>query len=134
VKAALADGLSQISGVPLLTVSGLTGKGIDTLIEVAFTQREAWSRRVPTGALNRWFEDAMDANPPPAPKGKRIKLRYVTQAKTRPPSFVVFGSRLDLLPKSYERYLMNSLRAAFDLDGVPLRMLMRSKANPYAKT
>ncbi|MGB3722124.1 MAG: ribosome biogenesis GTPase Der [Pacificimonas sp.] len=132
VKAALADGLSQISGVPLLTVSGLTGKGIDTLIEVAFEQRDAWSRRVPTGALNRWFEDAKERNPPPAPKGKRIKLRYVTQAKTRPPSFVVFGSRLDLLPGSYERYLMNSLREAFDLNGVPLRMMMRSKANPYA--
>ncbi len=133
VKAALADGLSQISGVPLLTVSGLTGKGIDTLIEVAFEQREAWSRRVSTGALNRWFEDAKEKNPPPAPGGKRIKLRYVTQAKTRPPSFVVFGSRLDLLPGSYERYLMNSLRSAFDLDGVPLRLMMRSKANPYAE-
>ncbi|MBV7255429.1 ribosome biogenesis GTPase Der [Pacificimonas sp. WHA3] len=132
VKAALADGLSQISGVPLLTVSGLTGKGIDTLIEVAFTQRDSWSRRVTTGELNRWFEGALEKNPPPAPKGKRIKLRYVTQAKTRPPSFVVFGSRLDMLPGSYERYLLNSLRGAFDLEGVPLRLTMRSKANPYA--
>ncbi|MGB7405599.1 MAG: ribosome biogenesis GTPase Der [Pacificimonas sp.] len=133
VKAALADGLSQISGVPLLTVSGLTGKGIDTLIEVAFEQRASWSRRVSTGALNRWFEDAKEKNPPPAPKGKRIKLRYITQAKTRPPSFVVFGNRLDMLPGSYERYLLNSLRTAFDLEGVPLRLNMRSKANPYAK-
>ncbi|EMD82245.1 ribosome biogenesis GTPase Der [Pacificimonas flava] len=132
VKAALADGLSQISGVPLLTVSGETGKGIDTLIQVAFEQRDAWSRRVSTGALNRWFEEALDKNPPPAPGGKRIKMRYITQAKSRPPSFIVFGSRLDALPRSYERYLVNSLRSAFDLEGVPLRLTMRSKANPYA--
>jgi GTP-binding protein len=132
VKAALADGLSQISGVPLLTVSGLTGKGIDVLMDVAFEQRDAWSRRVTTGALNRWFEAAQERNPPPAPKGKRIKLRYVTQAKTRPPSFVVFGNRLDMLPGSYERYLLNSLRAEFGLEGVPLRLTMRSKENPYA--
>ena len=133
VKAALADGLSQISGVPLLTVSGETGKGMgsDTLLQAAFEQRDAWSRRVSTGALNRWFEAAQEQNPPPAPKGRRIKMRYITQAKTRPPTFVVFGNRLDALPKSYERYLVNSLRAEFGLEGVPLRLNLRSKANPY---
>ena len=131
VRAALADGLSQISGVPLLTVSGLTGKGIDVLIKVAFEQRDAWSRRVSTGALNRWFEDAQEKNPPPAPGGRRIKMRYITQAKTRPPTFIVFGNRLDVLPKSYERYLVNSLRSAFGLEGVPLRLNLRSKANPF---
>ncbi|MEE4350526.1 MAG: ribosome biogenesis GTPase Der [Pacificimonas sp.] len=131
VRAALADGLSQISGVPLLTVSGLTGKGIDTLIDVAFEQRDAWSRRVSTGQLNRWFERAQEQNPPPAPKGRRIKMRYITQAKTRPPTFIVFGNRLEALPGSYQRYLVNSLRSEFDLEGVPLRLTLRSKANPY---
>src|SRR3546814_21037560 len=77
--------------MPLRTVSGATGKGIDTLLKVAFETREAWSRRIGTGELNRWFERAVDANPPPAPGGKRIKLRYLTQAKTRPPGFVLFG-------------------------------------------
>ncbi|NWN33706.1 ribosome biogenesis GTPase Der, partial [Klebsiella michiganensis] len=81
----------------LLTVSAATGKGLDTLIDVAFKTREAWSRRVSTGQLNRWFERAIEANPPPAPGGKRIKPRYVTQNKTRPPSFVLFGTRVDLL-------------------------------------
>src|SRR3546814_1673295 len=83
VRGALEDGLSQAKGIPLLTVSGATGKGIDTLLKVAFETREAWSRRIGTGELNRWFERAVDANPPPAPGGKRIKLRYLTQAKTR---------------------------------------------------
>ena len=101
VKAALEDGLSQVKGVPVLTVSGATGKGIDQLIRRAFETREAWSKRVGTGELNRWFERAIEANPPPAPGGKRIKLRYVTQVKTRPPSFVLFGTRVDQLPASY---------------------------------
>ncbi|MBZ6379334.1 ribosome biogenesis GTPase Der [Pacificimonas flava] len=131
VRAALADGLSQISGVPLLTVSGLSGKGIDTLIKVAFEQRDAWSRRVSTGQLNRWFENAQETNPPPAPKGRRIKMRYITQAKTRPPTFIVFGNRLEALPASYQRYLVNSLRQEFGLEGVPLRLNLRSKANPF---
>jgi len=131
VKAALEEGLAQIKGVPLLTVSGKTGKGIDTLIKVAFEMREAWSRRVSTARLNRWFEAAVDRNPPPAPGGKRIKLRYITQAKTRPPSFIVFGNRLDDLPESYRRYLLNSLRTDLGFDGVPLRLTLRSQANPY---
>jgi GTP-binding protein len=100
VKAALQEGLAQLRDVPLLTVSAKTGKGTDTLLQVAFDLREAWSRRIGTGELNRWFEAATEANPPPAPKGKRIKLRYVTQVTTRPPSFVVFGNRSDELPES----------------------------------
>ncbi len=92
VRKALEDGLSQVKGVPLLAVSAATGKGLDTLIEAAFETRAAWSKRVPTGELNRWFERAVEANPPPAPGGKRIKLRYVTQVKSRPPSFVIFGT------------------------------------------
>ncbi len=131
VKAALGEGLAQVKGVPLLTVSAATGKGLDTLIKVAFETREAWSRRITTGQLNRWFERAIEANPPPAPGGKRIKPRYVTQAKTRPPSFILFGTRVDLLPKSYERYLVNSMRSEFDFGAVPVRLTMRPSKNPY---
>src|SRR5204862_4524175 len=114
-----------------LAVSAATGKGLDTLIEAAFETRAAWSKRVPTGELNRWFERAVDANPPPAPGGKRIKLRYVTQVKSRPPSFVIFGTRVDQLPASYQRYLMNSMRRELKLGPVPLRMTMRAPKNPF---
>lgn len=131
VKGALDEGLAQVKGVPLLTVSAVTGKGLDTLLKVAFETRDAWSRRITTGQLNRWFERAIEANPPPAPGGKRIKPRYVTQAKTRPPSFILFGTRVDLLPKSYERYLVNSMRKEFDFGAVPVRLTMRPSKNPF---
>jgi GTPase len=131
VKAALAEGLAQLRDVPLLTVSAKTGKGIDTILKVAFELRDAWSKRVPTGELNRWFESAVDANPPPAPKGQRIKLRYITQVKTRPPSFVVFGNRTDELPESYRRYLLNALRRELQLGPVPLRLDFRGRGNPF---
>jgi GTPase len=132
VKAALGDGLSQVKGVPLITVSAMTGKGIDQLIGAAFETREAWSRRVPTGELNRWFERAIEANPPPAPGGKRIKMRYVTQVKSRPPSFVIFGTRVDQLPASYERYLVNSMRKELGFGAVPIRLTLRAPKNPYS--
>jgi len=131
VKAALAEGLAQLRDVPLLTVSGKTGKGIDTVLEVAFDLREQWARRVPTGELNRWFEDAVEANPPPAPKGQRIKLRYITQVKTRPPTFVVFGNRTDELPESYRRYLLNAMRRDLKLGPVPMRLDFRGRSNPF---
>src|SRR5436190_2353104 len=131
VKASLNEGLSQLKGVPVLTVSGKTGKGIDQLLGAAFEVRDSWSRRVSTGELNRWFEKAVDTNPPPAPGGKRIKLRYITQVKSRPPSFVVFGTRVDQLPESYRRYLMNSMRRELNLGPVPLRMTMRAPKNPF---
>jgi len=131
VKGALEEGLAQARGVPLLTISGINGKGIDTLIKVAFETREAWSRRVSTGQLNRWFEKAVQDNPPPAPGGKRIKPRYVTQIKSRPPSFVLFGSRVDQLPESYRRYLVNSLRREFDFGAVPVRFTMRASKSPF---
>ena len=131
IKAALEEGLSQLKGVPLLTVSAKTGKGIDVLIEAALTLRDSWSRRVSTGELNRWFDRAVETNPPPAPGGKRIKLRYITQVKSRPPSFVIFGTRVDQLPTSYERYLLNSMRRDLDLGPVPLRLTMRATKNPY---
>lgn len=131
VKGALDEGLAQVKGVPLLTVSAATGKGLDVLMRVAFETREAWSRRVSTGQLNRWFERAIEANPPPAPGGKRIKPRYVTQNKTRPPSFVLFGTRVDLLPTSYQRYLINGLRREFDFGAVPVRLTLRAPKNPF---
>lgn len=133
IRAALDEGLAQVKGVPLISVSARTGKGLDQLIGAAFDLREAWSRRVSTGALNRWFDRALAANPPPAPGGKRIKLRYITQAKTRPPGFVLFGTRLDALPMSYQRYLVNGIRRELGFDAVPVRLMLRSAANPFAK-
>jgi len=133
IRAALDDGLAQVRGVPLLAVSARTGKGLDDLLAAAFTVREAWSMRVSTGQLNRWFDDALAANPPPAPGGKRIKLRYITQAKTRPPGFVLFGTRLDLLPESYQRYLVNGIRRELGFASVPIRLNLRSPKNPFAK-
>jgi GTP-binding protein len=131
VRNALDDGLSQVKGVPVLSISGATGKGIDTLVRVAFEQREIWTNRVSTARLNRWFEGAVENNPPPAPGGKRIKLRYITQARTRPPTFVVFGSRTDSLPGSYERYLVNGMRKELGFQGVPVRLNFRNSRNPY---
>lgn len=133
IRAALDEGLAQVRGLPVLAVSAKTGKGLDQMLGAAFELREAWSKRVSTAALNRWFDHALEANPPPAPKGKRIKLRYITQASTRPPRFVVFGTRLELLPTSYERYLVNSIRAKLGFDAVPVRVVLKSSKNPFAK-
>ena len=131
IKAALEEGLAQVKGVPVLTVSAKTGKGIDQLLGAAFELREQWSRRISTGELNRWFEAAVEANPPPAPRGKRIKLRYITQVKSRPPSFVIFGTRTSELPESYRRYILNSMRRELGLGPVPLRLTVRSPKNPF---
>ena len=131
IREALNEGLAQVRGLPLFAVSARTGKGIDQMLAAAFEIRESWSKRVPTSALNRWFDDALMANPPPAPKGKRIKLRYITQAGTRPPRFVVFGTRLDMLPKSYERYLINGIRRELGFEAVPVRVVLKSPKNPY---
>jgi GTPase len=133
VRAALEEGFSQVRGVPLITVSAMTGKGIDHLLQAAFDVRAAWSQRVSTGALNRWFETAVERNPPPAPGGRRIKLRYITQIKTRPPSFVVFGNRVEELPESYRRYLVNGVRADLGFGAVPVRLTLRGGKNPYVK-
>ncbi len=131
VRGALDDGFAQVKGVPLLTISAATGKGIDQLLQAAFDTREAWSKRVPTGQLNRWFEDAVEKNPPPAPGGRRIKLRYATQVKTRPPSFVIFGTRVDQLPESYRRYLVNGMRRELGFGAVPVRLTLRAPKNPF---
>ena len=133
IKAALEDGLSQVKGVPVLTVSGKTGKGIDALLGAAFEVREIWSKRVSTGQLNRWFEEAVERNPPPAPGGKRIKLRYITQVNVRPPSFVLFGTRVDQLPDSYLRYLVNGIRKELGFGAVPVRLNARASRNPFDK-
>ena len=133
IRGALDDGLAQVRGLPVFAVSAKTGKGLDQMLAGAFEIREAWSKRVSTAALNRWFDDALEANPPPAPGGKRIKLRYITQAGTRPPRFVIFGTRLDQLPTSYERYLVNSIRAKLGFDAVPVRVTLKANKNPYAK-
>ncbi len=131
VKSALEEGLSQVRGVPLIAVSAATGKGLDQLLGAAFETRDAWSRRITTGQLNRWFEMAVEKNPPPAPGGRRIKLRYLTQNKTRPPSFVLFGTRVDQLPVSYQRYLINGIRKELGFGAVPVRLTLRAPKNPY---
>jgi GTP-binding protein len=133
IKGALDEGLSQARGVPLLTVSGMTGKGIDQLLAAAFEIREIWSKRVSTGQLNRWFEQAVENNPPPAPGGRRIKLRYITQVNTRPPAFVLFGTRIDQLPDSYLRYLINGMRKELGFGAVPVRLSARASRNPFDK-
>ncbi|SFU16535.1 ribosome biogenesis GTPase Der [Sedimentitalea nanhaiensis] len=125
--------LPQLRGAPLVTVSAKTGRGLDRLHTAIMRAHEVWNRRVPTAALNRWLTGMLEQHPPPAPQGKRIKLRYMTQAKTRPPGFVVMCSHPDKMPASYTRYLVNGLRTDFDMPGTPIRLYLRSQndANPY---
>jgi len=125
------DKLRQMKGVPLVVVSGLTGEGLDRLMQAIVDAYGVWNRRVPTGALNRWFEQVLSAHPPPAVSGRRLKLNYITQAKSRPPSFVLFCTRADAVPDAYKRYLTNSLRESFDLPGTPIRLTLREKDNPF---
>ncbi|MFL5038759.1 MAG: ribosome biogenesis GTPase Der [Xanthobacteraceae bacterium] len=124
--------LPQVRGVPIVAVSGLMGEGIDRLMSAIEQAYAVWNKRVATAALNRWFEQAVDANPPPSVSGRRLKLNYITQAKARPPSFILFCSRADAVPTSYLRYLTNSMREAFDLPGTPIRIMLREKENPFA--
>jgi GTPase len=124
--------LPQVRGVPIVAVSGLMGEGIDRLMQAIQDAYALWNKRVSTSSLNRWFEEAVQANPPPAVSGRRLKLNYITQTKARPPSFVLFCSRADAVPQSYMRYLTNSMREAFELPGTPVRITLREKANPFA--
>jgi GTP-binding protein len=126
------DRLPQVKGVPVVAVSGRTGQGLDRLMQAIVDAHAVWNRRVPTNALNRWLAQATADHPPPAVAGRRIKLNYITQAKSRPPSFVLFCARPDKLPDAYQRYLVNALRQAFDLPGTPIRLTLREKSNPYA--
>ncbi len=125
--------LPQLRGAPLITVSAKTGKGLERLHAAILKANDVWNRRVSTAKLNRWLSDMVEAHPPPAPAGRRIKLRYMTQAKTRPPGFVVMCSMPEKLSESYTRYLVNGLREDFDMPGTPIRLYMRSQAdaNPY---
>ncbi|MBI3700738.1 MAG: ribosome biogenesis GTPase Der [Afipia sp.] len=124
--------LPQVKGMPVVAVSGLMGEGVDRLMVAIQDAYAVWNRRVSTSQLNRWFEQAVTANPPPAKSGVRMKLNYATQVKARPPSFVMFCTRADSLPESYLRYLINSIRSYFDLPGTPIRITLREKENPFA--
>jgi len=123
--------LPQLRGVPLVTLSGLRGKNIDRLMEAVLKVEKTWNSRISTARLNRWLTEKTESHPPPAVSGRRLRFRYMTQAKTRPPSFIIFSSRPDAVPKSYERYLVNGLREEFNLDGVAIRMWLRGGDNPY---
>ena len=129
----LERSLPQTKGVSIVPVSALQGRGLDKLLEAVFAAYEVWNVRLPTGQLNRWLETTTAQHPPPAPGGRRIRVKYVTQAKTRPPTFVVFCSMPKDLPDSYLRYLENALRQDFDLPGTPIRLFARAGENPYVK-
>ena len=129
----LQTSLPQARGIPVVTCSALTGQGMNRLLPAIKAAHEKWNARIGTGDLNRWLAAAQEAHPAPVGKGgRRIRLRYATQAKTRPPTFIVFSSRADELPESYTRYLINGLRDGFGLDGVPIRLIFRKGDNPYA--
>lgn len=128
----IAIGLAQVPGVAVIPISAASEKGLDKLLRAITNAAEIWNRRVPTPQLNRWLEEALARHAPPAPSGRRLKIRYMTQPSTRPPTFVAFCSRPDDLPKTYQKYLTNSLREAFDLPGVPIRLNLRGGDNPFA--
>ncbi len=130
----LQTSLAQIEGVPTVTISALKGENLDKLMSAVFKVYDRWNTRIPTAPLNKWFADMIDNYPPPLGKNKRrIKLRYITQAKTRPPAFYIFSSNPEGLPDAYLRYLMNNLRETFNLGGIPLRVTVRKTGNPYAE-
>ena len=124
--------LPQIKGVAVVPVSARSGEGLDRLMTAILESHAVWNRRVPTAALNRFLQEAITAHPPPAAGGRRVRLDYMTQPKSRPPTFVLFASRPSSLPETYRRYLVNGLREAFNLPGTPVRLTLRAKANPYA--
>jgi GTP-binding protein len=124
--------LPQVKGVPVVALSGRTGQGIDRLMQAINDIHALWNKRVPTNPLNRWLNHMLEAHPPPAVSGRRLKLNYITQPKARPPSFVIFCTRADAVPDAYQRYLVNGLRDEFNLPGTPIRLTLREKANPYA--
>jgi len=128
----LETSMTQMRGIPVVTLSAATGAGVDTFLPAVRSACAIWNTRIPTGALNRWFETALERHPPPMVEGRRLKLRYVTQAKARPPTFLVFGTRAEQIPQDYHRYLVNTLREEFDLPGTPIRLLGRGTTNPYA--
>ena len=132
LKQLLDELLPQIAGAPLVVVSALTGEGLDRLLPAVLAADAAWNTHVPTAELNRFLARALERHPPPAIHGRRVRVRYIAQPKTRPPTFALFGTQLKALPESYLRYLQNELRAAFPLEGTPIRFSLRTTANPYA--
>lgn len=128
----LETSLPQVRGVPVIRLSAMTGTGLGTLMPAVLGAYSAWNRHVSTGPLNRWLEDVGERHPPPLADGRRIRLRYMTQAKTRPPTFVLFASRVEALPEAYQRYLINGLRDTFGLAGLPIRLHIRTSKNPFA--
>ena len=128
----LETSLAQMKGIPVVTLSAITGQGLDKLLPAVRAAHAVWNMRVATGALNRWLEAALERHQPPLVNGKRLKLRYMTQAKARPPTFIVFGTRAEQTPEDYQRYLVNGLRASFQFPGVPIRLQFRGTENPYA--
>ena len=128
----LRRSLPQVRGVPVIRLSAATGEGIDRLMDEVIAIRERWSRRLGTGELNRWFGAMIENHPPPLIDGRRLKLRYITQVKSRPPTFAIFANKPKQLPESYLRYLANGLRDDFGLEGLPLRFHVRKGDNPYA--
>ena len=129
----LETSMAQMKGLPVVTLSAATGAGVNKLLPAVRVVHETWNKRVGTGELNRWFEGAVERHPPPLVDGRRLKLRYVTQAKARPPTFVAFGTRAEQMPEDYQRYLVNGLRDTFKMPGVPIRLQLRGTKNPYAE-
>ena len=132
IRDRLETALAQIKEVPVVTCSGLTGAGAEKIMPAVLAAFDTWNRRVSTAALNRWLEEAVAHHPPPLAAGRRLKLRYITQVKARPPTFALFASKPSALPESYRRYLVNGIGAEFELAGVPIRLLLRAGKNPYA--
>jgi len=133
LRLTLDESLPQVAGAPLVAVSALTGEGLNRVMKAVMAADKAWNTRVPTAQVNRFLEQALERHPPPAVHGRRVRIRYMTQTKARPPSFALFGNQLKALPQAYLRYLQNGLRDAFGLEGVPIRLLLRTSKNPYAK-
>lgn len=125
--------LPQVKGCEIVPLSGLAGDGLDALMSAVFRAHDVWNTRISTARLNQWLGGALEANPPPAVSGRRIKIRYMTQVKARPPHFAFFGNQLNALPKSYTRYLVNGLRETFGLPGTPIRYSLRTGDNPFDK-
>jgi GTP-binding protein len=132
IRARLEDSLAQMPDISVVTLSAFTGSGVARLLPAVRAAHKVWNTRVPTGELNRWFEGALERHQPPLVNGRRLKLRYMTQAKARPPTFVAFGTRAERIPDDYQRYLTNSLRETFGLPGTPIRLQLRGTRNPYA--
>jgi GTP-binding protein len=129
----LETSLTQMRGIPVVTMSAMTGAGVDKFLPAVREAHRVWNERVATGALNRWFEGALERHQPPMVEGRRLKLRYITQAKARPPTFLVFGTRAEQMPTEYQRYLVNGLREHFKMPGTPIRIQLRGTKNPYAE-